>query len=129
MRFALAATCLVAASCMAATSVPEREAAQRAHASGSCGSLGPGTGLVGGKGWIVSMMPGRHALRVRGGGDPYLTVARLKEFDFDAGRPYYIVLEGTNEASTLEWKVPGKDWAPVARTFLYPPQGVTYPKQ
>ena len=75
------------------------------------------------------MMPGRHALRVRGGGEAYLTVARLKEFDFDAGRPYYIAMEGSSAASTLEWKVPGRGWAPVAQVFLYPPQGVTYARQ
>lgn len=126
MRVALVAACLLVASCMAATSVSERDAAQRAHARGSCGSLGPGTGLVGGKGWIVSMMPGRHSLRVRGGGEAYLTVARLKELDFDAGRPYYVAMEGTAAGSRLEWKVPGRDWAPVADVFLYPPQGVSY---
>ena len=129
MRFGLVATCLLAASCMAATSLPERDAAQRAHARGSCGSLGPGTGLAGGRGWIVSMMPGRHALRMRGEGEAFLTVARLKEFDFDAGRPYYIALEGTTAGSTLEWKVPGRDWAPVSSAFLYPPQGVIYAPQ
>ena len=105
------------------------EDAQQAHARGSCGSLGPGTGLVADKGWIVSMIPGAHALRVRGVGSVYLTAARMTQMDFDAGRPYYIVLEGTNPASVLEWKVRGKDWAPVAKTFLYPPQGVTYAKQ
>jgi len=126
MRFGLVVTCLLAASCMAATSLPERDAAQRAHARGSCGSLGPGTGLVDGKGWIVSMMPGRHALRVRGGGEAYLTVARMKEADFDAGRPYYIAMEGTSAGSVLEWKVPGREWSPVAPVFLYPPQGVSY---
>ena len=75
------------------------------------------------------MLPGAHALRVRGGGEVYLTAARLSQMDFDAGRPYYLALEGTTPASVLEWKVPGKDWAPVAKTFLYPPQGVTYAKQ
>lgn len=100
--------------------------AQRAHANGVCGSLGPGTGLLQGKGWIVSMLPGKHELRVRGGGAAYLTAARMNVMDFDAGRPYYVVVEGMTAESKLEWKVPGKDWAPVETTFLYPPQGVPY---
>ena len=119
---------LIAASCTA-TSDEARAARQLAHTQGSCGSLGPGTGLVADKGWIVSMLPGAHVLRVRGGGSAYVTAARMTHADFDAGRPYYIVLEDTSPSSVLEWKVPGKDWAPVAKTFLYPPQGVTYAKQ
>ena len=104
------------------------QAAQQAHAKGSCGSLGPGTGLVGGKGWIVSMLPGKHELRVRGGGEAFLTVARLKTMDFDPGRPYYITVEGAPAGATLEWKTPFTGWAPVATTFLYPPSGPTAPK-
>ena len=46
--------------------------------------------------------------------------------DFDAGRPYYVVIEGAQAKSTLEWKVPGQGWSPVPAAFLYPPQGVTY---
>lgn len=97
--------------------------AQRAHAKGSCGSLGPGTGLRDGKGWIVSMLPGKHELRVRGGGEVFLTVAKLKSMDFDPGRPYYITVEGAPAGATLEWKTPWTGWAPVAKTFLYPPSG------
>jgi len=119
---------LVVCAHMGALALPS-DNAQKAHARGTCGSLGPGTGLLADKGWIVSMLPGPHALRVRGGGSAHLTAARMTHMDFDAGRPYYIVLEGTNPASVLEWKVPGKDWEPVAKTFLYPPQGVTYVKQ
>ncbi|MDQ6680124.1 MAG: hypothetical protein M3Y67_04065 [Pseudomonadota bacterium] len=106
--------------------VPSDAEAQRAHAVGSCGSLGPGSGLRDGKGWIVSMLPGKHELRMRGGGTVYLTVAKLKTMDFDAGRPYYIVIEGAPPNATLEWKIPGSDWGPVSKYFLYPPQGVTY---
>ena len=104
------------------------QAAQQAHAKGSCGSLGPGTGLVGGKGWIVSMLPGKHELRVRGGGEVLLTVAKLKTMDFDPGRPYYITVEGAPPGAALEWKTPFTGWAPVATTFLYPPSGPTAPK-
>jgi len=117
----LASTCASAAAPVAAG-----EEAQKAHAAGSCGSLGPGTGLRDGKGWVVSMLPGKHEFRVRGGGTAYLTVARMKALDFDVGRPYYIVVEGAQAGSVLEWKVPGKDWSEVATTFLYPPQGVAY---
>lgn len=95
--------------------------AQEAHQQGSCGSLGPGTGLEGGKGWVVSMLPGKHEFRVRGGGSVYLTTARQAAVDFDVGRPYYIVIEGAAPGAVLEWKMLGRDWQPVARTFLYPP--------
>jgi len=106
--------------------VPTDQQAQRAHAQGSCGSLGPGSGLLDGKGWVVSMLPGRHQFRVRGGGSVYLTVARLASMDFDAGRPYYIVVEGAKPNAVLEWKIPGSDWGPVSKYFLYPPQGTPY---
>jgi hypothetical protein len=102
---------------------PSDAEAQRAHAQGSCGSLGPGTGLRGGKGWVVSMLPGKHEFRVRGGGSVYLTVARKSVVDFDVGRPYYIVIEGAAPDAVLEWKIPGSDWGPVSKFFLYPPQG------
>ena len=95
--------------------------AQQAHQQGSCGSLGPGTGLEGGKGWIVSMLPGKHEFRMRGGGSVYVTVARQTAVDFDVGRPYYIVIEGASPNAVLEWKMLGRDWQPVAKTFLYPP--------
>ena len=95
--------------------------AQEAHQQGSCGSLGPGTGLEGGKGWIVSMLPGKHEFRMRGGGSVYVTVARQTAVDFDVGRPYYIVIEGAAPGSVLEWRMLGRDWQPVAKTFLYPP--------
>ena len=95
--------------------------AQDAHQQGSCGSLGPGTGLVAGKGWVVSMLPGKHEFRVRGGGAVYLTTARQSVVDFDVGRPYYIVIEGAPAGAVLEWKMLGRDWSPIGRTFLYPP--------
>ncbi len=102
--------------------VPTDREAQRAHAQGSCGRLGPGSGLKEGKGWIVSMMPGRHEFRVRGGGRVLLTVARSSTLDFDAGRPYYIVIEDAPPNAVLEWKIPGSEWGPVSKYFLYPPQ-------
>lgn len=125
----LAVTCLLGVSSTTrCAEPPTQDQLQRAHAAGSCGSLGPGTGLRDGKGWIVSMLPGRHEVRIRGQGAVYLTVAKMTAMDFDAGRPYYIVADGLRPNSVIEWKVPGKGWAPVGKTFLYPPQGVTYAK-
>lgn len=104
----------------AAAAAPDWKA-QAAHQNGTCGSLGPGTGLEGGKGWVVSMLPGKHEFRVRGGGSVFLTTARQTAVDFDVGRPYYIVIEGAAGGAVLEWKMLGRDWQPVDRTFLYPP--------
>ena len=124
----LAGTALVACLVLTAGRVeakgpaPSDLQAQQAHAAGTCGSLAPGSGLRGGKGWVVSMVPGKHEFRIRGGGDVYLSAARFKgSMDFDAGRLYYIVLEHTPADAVLEWKFLGSDWAPVAKTFLYPP--------
>lgn len=124
-RLALSLLLLSAATGFAASLAPgpSDADAQRAHAQGACGRLGPGTGLVGDKGWVVSMLPGRHEFRMRGGGAVYVTVARQSALDLDAGRPYYLVIEGAKPASVLEWKVPGSDWAPVSKYFLYPLQG------
>ena len=95
--------------------------AQRAHAQGSCGSMGPGTGLSGNKGWVVSMIPGKHQFRVRGGvGQVYVTAARQSVVDFDIGRPYYVVAEGSGLSPVLEWKAPGSDWEVISNYFLYP---------
>ena len=112
---------LVASQAFALAPAPSDREAQRAHSQGSCGSMGPGTGLSGNKGWVVSMLPGKHQFRVRGGvGQVYVTAARYSAVDFDAGRPYYIAIEGTDRAPVLEWKIPGSDWGPVSKFFLYP---------
>ena len=96
--------------------------AQQAHAKGACGQLGPGTGLRDGKGWVVSMMPGKHEFRVRGGGQVYLTTARVKStLDFDIGRLYYISVEAAPPNAVLEWRILGSEWGPVSKYFLYPP--------
>ena len=117
-------TALSAANAWALAPAPTDQEAQRAHAQGSCGSLGPGSGLKDNKGWIVSMLPGKHEFRVRGGaGKVYLTTARQTVGDFDAGRLYYIVIEGAAPNAVLEWKIPGSDWGPVSKYFLYPPSG------
>lgn len=59
---------------------------------------------------------------MHGGGTALVTVARKSIVDFDAGRPYYIAIEGAAPGSVLEWKVPGSDWGPVSKLFLYPLQ-------
>ena len=105
----------------AAVSISTDHFAQSAHEKGQCGSMGIGTGLSGNKGWIVSMLPGKHELRVRGGsGRVFLTAAKQSILDFDAGRPYYVVVEGAGPAPVLEWKLPGSDWSVVSKYFLYP---------
>ena len=102
--------------------VPTDAEAQQAHAKGACGQLGPGTGLRDGKGWVVSMMPGKHEFRVRGGGQVYLTTARVRStLDFDIGRLYYISVEGARPEAVLEWRILGSEWGPVSKYFLYPP--------
>ena len=121
-RAAAAALVTVACAALARSPVPTDVEAQQAHAKGACGQLGPGTGLKDGKGWVVSMMPGKHEFRVRGGGEVYLTTARVKSaFDFDVGRPYYISVEGARPGAVLEWRILGSDWGPVSKYFLYPP--------
>ena len=120
-NFALVLSLVLANGPLAQAASPADWNAQEAHRQGSCGSLGPGSGLVGGKGWVVSMLPGKHEFRVRGGGAVYLTTARQSVVDFDVGRPYYIVIEGAASGAVLEWKMLGRDWQPVPVTFLYPP--------
>ncbi|MES2992934.1 MAG: hypothetical protein V4844_16045 [Pseudomonadota bacterium] len=122
MKFLTFALLACATNTLALAPVPTDQEAQRAHAQGSCGRLGPGSGLKDGKGWIVSMLPGKHEFRVRGGGKVLLTVARQSTLDFDAGRPYYIVIEDAAPNAQLEWKIPGSEWGPVSKFFLYPPQ-------
>ncbi len=127
----LAALLLAAAAvhAPALTPVPTDAQAQKAHAQGSCGSLGPGTGLgPDGRGWVVSMLPGRHEFRMVGGGKVGVTVLKQTAVDFDAGRPYYITVEGAPPDGHLQWKVPGSDWGPVPKLFLYPPSGSIYRK-
>jgi len=121
-RIAVAAFAAVACAAIARSPVPGDIEAQQAHAKGACGQLGPGTGLKDGKGWVVSMMPGKHEFRVRGGGEVYLTAARVKSaLDFDIGRLYYISIEGAPPGAVLEWRILGSDWGPVSKYFLYPP--------
>jgi len=122
VRTAPALAVVVATLASARSPVPGDVAAQQAHAQGTCGQLAPGTGLKDGKGWVASMMPGRHEFRVRGGGEVYLTAARVKStLDFDVGRLYTISVEHAPADAVLEWRNVGTDWAPVSKTFLYPP--------
>ncbi len=89
---------------------PSDQEAQAAHAAGQCGSMGPGTGLKGGTGWVVSMFPGKHQFRSFGG------TVTPSEIDMDIGRPYKITMTGI----WLEWKVPGSTWGATSKYFLYP---------
>jgi len=127
LKAALAIVVLVLSACTQGADLrpaPTDAQAQEAHATGQCGSLGPGTGLAAdGRGWVVSMLPGRHEFRVVGGGTVVVSAAKVTELDFDAGRLYYLVKTGSGR---LEWKVPGSDWGPVSKLFLYPPQGNPY---
>ena len=121
MKNTLLSLSLLLAHALAAAASSADWKAQDAHQQGSCGSLGPGTGLEGGKGWVVSMLPGKHEFRMRGGGSVYVTAARQAVVDFDVGRPYYIVIEGAAPGAVLEWRMLGRDWQPIGKTFLYPP--------
>lgn len=108
---------LLCSSSHALDAAPTDVQAQQAHAAGRCGTLGPGSGLsADGRGWVVSMLPGPHEFRMADGGTVSVTVARKTRLDFDAGRPYYIEVNGSPGA--LEWKVPGSDWGPVSKLFL-----------
>ena len=122
LRAASALAVVVVTMATAGSPLPSDVAAQQAHAQGTCGQLAPGTGLKDGKGWVASMLPGKHEFRVRGGGEVYLTAARVKStLDFDVGRLYTISVEHAPAGAVLEWRNVGTDWAPVAQTFLYPP--------
>jgi len=103
----------------AAAPVFSGEVAQKAHAAGSCGSLGLGAPAFARATAVVSMLPGNHEFRVRSG-TAHLTVARMTTLEFDVGRPNYIVLEGLRPGNVMGWKVPGKSWEPIAKDFLYP---------
>ena len=115
---------LVATSACALAPVPSDEQAQEAHRLGQCGTPGPGTGLTvtptGSRGWVVSMLPGPHEFRIVGVGAVGVTLVKKTRLDIDAGRPYFIVIDGSSMQGRLEWKVPGSDWGPVSRYFLSP---------
>ena len=113
---------LAAGSSAARSPVSAEMEAQQAHGRGACGRLGPGSGLLAGRGWVASMLPGRHEFRVRGGGEVFLTAARFPSaMDFEPGRLYFISVEGARPEALLEWRILGSDWAPVSKYFLYPP--------
>ena len=87
---------------------PTDAQAQLAHSRGSCGSWGPGTGLgPDGRGWIVSMLPGRHEFRVVGEGTAGVTYQHLMVMDFNAGQPY----EFTMVSAPAGWS--GRSPAPI----------------
>ena len=68
------------------------------------------------------MLPGKHEFRVRGGGEVYLSAARIPSvMEFEPGRLYFISIEGGRPDAALEWRILGSDWDRVSKYFLYPP--------
>lgn len=121
LAFTLALLC-GPVSAMDKTAFTEADAL-KAVASGMCGSLPVGTGLVKGKGWLHQPIPGPVVVRLSGGG----TVASIGQpaaasitLDMYAGRQTYVVVNAP-VGSKLEWKVPGFMWGEVPVGFQLPP--------
>jgi hypothetical protein len=95
---------------------------QHEHASGVCGSMAPGTGLTWMdkhevRGWVASMMLGKHELRVRGTG---AVEPQVVDFEPTSNRYVSLKLTGVEKDSVLEWKIPGaRNWEKVPTAFLY----------
>ena len=126
MRALLLALALLCGTASAMDKVAFTEVdAVKAVASGMCGSLPVGTGLVRGKGWLHQPIPGPVIVRLSGGG----TVASIGQpaaasitLDMYAGRQSYIMVDAP-AGSRLEWKVPGFMWGEVPVGFQLPPTG------
>lgn len=86
-------------------------------------NLPVGTGLVSGKGWVHSPIPGPHEFRVRGG-VVGVTILNQSTYSLDAGRLYYMKVTAPTD-SVVEWKTPGHEWGPMPKGFQLPPTGVT----
>lgn len=97
---------------------------------GMCGTLGLGTGLVNGRGWVHQPIPGNVLLKLSGGGTitRHSTMPAVPELTLDmyAGKPYYIEVNAP-AGSRLMWKVPGYAWGPVPIGFQLPPSGTPRP--
>lgn len=120
--FALAALCSTAFA--ADKPAFSEEDAIKAVASGMCGSLPVGTGLVSGKGWLHQPVPGLVTVTLSGRG----TVSTIGELpsafvklDMYGGRLSYIVVNAPS-TSKLLWKVPGFEWGAVPVGFQLPPK-------
>jgi hypothetical protein len=117
--------------------------AQWAHMQLRCGShKTAGTGLADlsdrepgmKRGWMASMIPGYHAVRVVGGGAVQFGPQRSRKQEaeelrestsgvviYKAGMAQLITLFGVTKDSVLEWKPPGaKQWEKIDTAFLYP---------
>jgi hypothetical protein len=127
VAFALACATIVASGYVLGALRPERrpdglpDTSQAAHASGVCGDMKPGTGLIfvdegEVRGWVASMIRGEHEFRVRGAGS-----VKPAKFDYQEQQTASVALSGVTKASVLEWKIPGaRVWERVPTAFLYP---------
>ena len=93
-------------------------------AAGMCGTLGLGTGLVAGRGWLHQPIPGPVELRLIGSGtitrNPIIPPEKSVVIDMEAGRPYMVIINAP-ASSRLIWKVPGHEWGLVPVGFQLPP--------
>ena len=93
--------------------------AQETHRQGSCGSLGPGEGGKGRLGRLDASRQARISRPRRRLGLPRRQVERGRL----RCRPAVLHRHrGAAPGALLERKMLGRDWQPVAKTFLYPPQ-------
>lgn len=94
-------------------------------ASGQCGTLDLGRGLVKGEGWIHQPIPGNVEVRIEGKGllakNRVTQPSKAAVYDMSPGRPYYILITGYDQNTKLTWKVPGYQWGRVPLGFQLPP--------
>ena len=121
MRAAALALLLACTTAHATPPVTQDEAVAF-HTSGLCQMTEPGEGLKDGRGWVLSMFPGRHLIYARGGAVSTLDGKVAMFFDMDAGRPYQIKVSPPD--APVYWCVPyvqkGRDrCGAVPTAFLY----------
>jgi hypothetical protein len=83
------------------------------HLAGRCQMVEPGTGITrpDGKGWITSLLPGKHVIK---------TGRMSMVIDFEPGRAYKITAPGGQVEWCPEFIPPGRDaCGPVPPAFLY----------
>ena len=128
MRGLVLTLALLCGQAAAMDKAPMTEAdAFKAVASGACGSLPVGTGLVDGKGWLHQPVPGEVTVTLSGRGtvstigQPPATFIKL---DMYGGRQSYISVNAPS-TSKLLWKIPGFEWGAVPVGFQLPPARTT----
>jgi len=126
---------LLITACLASTAHAQSQserlaAAERAIAAAVCGAWKPGAGLTTAgnvrRGWIHSVIPGRHELHVKGGS--VLIHNRVATgFDQRAGTSpgfiterYYPITVAAPAGAVLMWTRPDGVIEPVPTKFLYP---------